>query len=409
MKRITLAFLIAALGIASGEVRSMDSADPTTALVQGNSEFALDLYGQISRGEGNRFVSPFSISCALAMTYAGAQDETAVQIAKTLRFNLPPAQLHSAFHRLITDLHSRNSAQKGSKETYDVELLTANALWCQTGERIVPDFQQRIESNYQGGLYPVDFRKDTERARRTINTWIEEQTKGKIEDLLKPQQLDSRTVLVLTNAIYFKALWDIPFSHESTAPSDFHASSTDKIRVDMMNLSARFRYFEDSGLQALELPYKGRALAMVILLPKSPDGLAQLESSLSAAKLENWSNKLAARKVDVSLPKFKFTQECDLKDSLAELGMPVAFDSARADFSGITGKRDFAISAVVHKAFVEVDERGTEAAAATGVVMTRTAVLAAPPVAFRADHPFCFLIRDTSTGSILFLGRLVRP
>jgi len=409
MNRIALAFLIPALGIVNGEVPAMDSADPTTALVQGNSEFALDLYGRISRGEGNRFISPFSISCALAMTYAGAQEETAVQIAKTLHFNLPPAQLHPAFHQLITELHSRNAPPTGSKEPPAVELLTANALWCQAGERILPDFQQRIEINYQGGLYPVDFRKDTEAARRTINTWVEEQTRGKILDLLKPRHIDSHTVLVLTNAIYFKALWDMPFSPKMTAPSDFHASPTDQIRVDMMNLNARFRYFEDGGFQALELPYKGRTLAMVVLLPRANDGLAQLESSLTAPKLENWLSKLSSRKVDASLPKFKLTEEYDLKDPLSELGMPVAFDSTKADFSGITGTREFAISAVVHKAFVEVEEKGTEAAAATGVVMARTAVLAAPPVVFRADHPFFFLIRDTRTGSILFLGRLVRP
>jgi serpin B len=216
-------------------------------------------------------------------------------------------------------------------------------------------------------------------------------------------------VLVLTNAIYFKALWDIPFSRQMTAPGDFHASATSQVRVDMMNLSARFRYFEDGGLQALELPYKGQTLAMVVLLPKSKDGLTQLEASLTASKLENWLSKLSSRKVDLSLPKFKLTEECELHEPLSELGMPVAFDSATADFSGITGKRDFAISAVIHKAFVEVEEKGTEAAAATGVAFKAAAVIATPPIVFRADHPFFFLIRDTRTGSILFLGRLAKP
>ncbi|MFI5458898.1 MAG: serpin family protein [Isosphaerales bacterium] len=409
MNRITLAFLIPALGILNGEVKAMDSADPTTALVQGNSAFALDLYGRISRGAGNRFISPFSISCALAMTYAGAQEETALQIAKTLHFTLPPEKLHPSFHHLIADLHSRNTARTGSNETADVELLTANALWSQAGERILPDFQKRIEINYQGGLYPVDFRNAAEAARRTINTWVEEQTKGKIEDLLKPRHVDSRTVLILTNAIYFKALWATPFSKDRTSPGDFDASSSDRVRVDMMNLAGRFRYYDEAGFQALELPYKGQTLAMIVVLPRSKDGLTQLESSLTSSKLESWLSKLSPRRVDVSLPKFKLTSEYDLKDPLSELGMPIAFELGAADFSGITGTREFAISAVVHKAFVEVEEKGTEAAAATGVVMSRTAVVATPPVVFRADHPFFFLVRDTRTGSILFLGRLVKP
>lgn len=177
----------------------------------------------------------------------------------------------------------------------------------------------------------------------------------------------------------------------------------------MMNQTGRFRYYDEASIQALELPYKGNTLAMVILLPKTKDGLGQLESSLTSPKLEGWLTKLASRRVDVSLPKFKLNAECELKDSLSELGMPVAFQRGEADFSGITGTRDLAISAVVHKAFVEVEETGTEAAAATGVVFARTAAIAQSPVIFRADHPFFFLIRDVETGTILFLGRLIRP
>ena len=232
MTRMILACLIPALGITCGEAKAMDSAESTTALVQGNGAFALDLYSQISPGEGNRFISPFSITSALAMTYAGAQGETAVQMAKALHFMLPPAQLHGAFHQLIAELHSRNTSG-GPQKQADVELLTANALWSQAGERILPDFQKRVEINYQGGVYPVDFRKDAEAARRTINTWVDEQTKGKIRDLLKPRHVDSRTVLILTNAIYFKALWLTPFSKEKTAREDFLASASERAPVDM--------------------------------------------------------------------------------------------------------------------------------------------------------------------------------
>jgi len=409
MPRIILVLLIPLLGVYPLEATAMDTADPIAALVQGNSAFALDLYARISQGEGNRFISPFSISCALAMTYAGAQEETALQIAKTLHFKLPPEKLHPAFHHLIAELLSRNTAQKGSNEAADVELFTANALWSQAGERILPDFQKRIEVNYQGGLYPVDFRNAAESARRTINTWVEQHTKGKIADLLQPRHVDSRTLLILTNAIYFKALWATPFSKDRTAPYDFQASPSDRVRVDMMNLAGHCRYYEEGGFQALELPYKGQALAMVVLLPRSKDGLTPFESSLTSAKLETWLSKLSPRRVDVSLPKFKLAAESELKEPLSELGMPIAFDLRKADFSGMTGTREFAISAVVHKAFVEVEERGTEAAAATGVVMSRALVAPTPPVVFRADHPFFFLVRDTRSGSILFLGRLVRP
>jgi serpin B len=411
MKCAYLAVLISAFSSLcfSEEVRAMERAEPLATLVHGNNAFALDLYARIGHGEGNRFISPFSISAALAMTYAGAAEQTAVQIARTLHFNLPPGQLHPAFHQLIAELHSRSAGSAGSQERADVELFTANALWTQTGEHILPDFQKRIEVNYQGGLYPVDFRASAETARRTINTWVEERTKGKIQDLLKPEHIESRTVLVLTNAIYFKALWETPFSSQMTSPADFYTSSTARIRIDMMNLSSRFAYYDETGFQALELPYKGRTLAMVVLLPKAKDGLAQFESSLTAAKLEGWLSKLSPRRVEVSFPKFKLSVECELKEPLSELGMPIAFDPRAADFSGMSGSREFCISAVVHKAFVEVEEKGTEAAAATGVVAARGSAVTTLPTVFRADHPFVFLIRDTRNGSILFLGRLVKP
>ncbi len=388
----------------------MDAVDPVTALVQGNNAFALDLYARLGLGDGNRFISPFSISTALAMTYAGAQDETALQIAKALRFTLPPSQLHPAFHKMIAELQGRNATQIAPDRPADVQLFTANALWVQAGERILADFQKRIEINYLGGLYPVDFQHAPEEARQTINAWVLEQTKGKIKDLLKSTHIDARTLLIITNAIYFKALWASPFSKEKTAQEDFHASPSDVVRVDMMKQSGRFRYDDEASFQVLELPYKGDTLAMVILLPKAKDGLGPLESSLTAPKIESCLSKLSSHRMEVSLPKFKLTAECELKDALSELGMPVAFKPGAADFSGITGTRELAISAVVHKAFVEVEERGTEAAAATGVVMARTAAaIAQTTVIFRADHPFFFLIRDYSTGAILFLGRMVRP
>jgi serpin B len=387
----------------------MGAEELVAELVRGNNAFALDLYGRLPVDAGNRFLSPFSVSCALAMAYAGADGETATQMAKALHLALPRDQLHLAFHRLIADLHSRDPSGKTDAGRGGFELYTANALWTQSGERILADFQKRIEISYQGGLYPVEFRTAPAEAIRTINAWVAEQTKGKITDLLKPGHIDRGTVAVLTNAIYFKASWAHEFSRSSTSPGDFHAPEGAIVRVDMMKQVERFRYAETASFQALELPYKGGSLALVILLPKANDGLPSLEASLTAAVLEDVNAKLSSRRVQVILPKFKLTEECELKSALSALGMPLAFRLGAADFSGITGNRELALSAVVHKAFIDVDEKGTEAAAATGVAFGRAAVLAQPPVVFQADHPFLFLIRDSRSGSILFLGRLVKP
>ncbi len=291
----------------------------------------------------------------------------------------------------------------------DVQLFTANALWSQTGEPILSDFRKRIEVNYRGAVNPIDFRGSTDRARQTINAWVEAQTRGKIKDLLQPESVNASTVLVLCNAIYFKALWSKPFATDRTHPDDFRLATGDKARVNMMNLTDRFQYFEEPSLQALELPYKGNSLSMVLFLPRSPDGLAAFESSLTSEKLDGWLAKLSSNRVNLTIPRFRLAGQFDLRSTLSTLGMPSAFQVGAADFSGITGTRDFAISAVVHKAFVEVEEKGTEAAAATGIVMMETKAFIGPPKVFRADHPFFFVIRDLRNGSILFIGRLVRP
>jgi serpin B len=411
-RRDSMTLIAPALAIATlanvPEVRAMASVDPPAELVRGNNAFALDLYSRLRSGDGNRFLSPWSISAALAMTYAGARGPTAAEMAKVLHFDTGPAQLHEGFHLLITELHGRNTPRAGSNDDPDVQLLTANALWAQAGYRLLPEFLKLIEVNYGGGLYTVDFQGATEAARQRINAWVEEQTRDKIKELLKPGILGPLTRLVLTNAIYFKALWAAPFAAANTHPDDFQVSKQDKVRVAMMNQTASFGYLDGGPFQALELPYKGNTLAMVIVLPKSVDGLAALESAMTLETLDTLLKPLSPRRVRVSLPKFKLTGEFKLNQVLSDLGMPSAFESS-ADFSGMTGTRDLAISAVVHKAFVAVEEKGTEAAAATAVVMGRAVMHVPPPTVFRADHPFVFLIRDVRTGSILFLGRLVRP
>jgi serpin B len=259
-----------------------------------------------------------------------------------------------------------------------------------------------MEKNYQTRLTPLDYGQ-TETARRTINRWVESQTRDKIKELLKPGILDPATVLVLANAIYFKGDWAIPFKPKNTRSLPFHLTSANQVNTPMMH-QARLdcRYHRDPEVEVLELPYKGDRLSMVVLLPRQLDGLAGLEQGLTAPKLKGWIGSLARSDVDVWFPKFKATSAFGLNDKLKALGMVAAFGAA--DFTGMFQQGGASISAVVHKAFVEVNEQGTEAAAATGVVMESSR-----PPSFRADHPFLFLIRDQSTGSVLFLGRIVNP
>ncbi|GAI76663.1 unnamed protein product, partial [marine sediment metagenome] len=262
--------------------------------------------------------------------------------------------------------------------------------------------------NYDGRLSEVDFAGATETARKTINAWVEKKTKDKIKELLKPGVLNRLTRLVLTNAIYFKGNWDSQFEKARTQPAPFTLTDGKKVNVPMMNQTEKFKYTEAESFQALELPYVDNELSMVILLPKETDGLSDFEKTLTAGNLSEWLGKLRKRKVIVSVPKFRMTSQFSLAAVLKSMGMTDAFVPDAADFSGMNGKRDLFISAVIHKAYVEVNEEGTEAAAATGVVIGVTSMPARPPV-FRADHPFLFLIRDNRTGSILFIGRVMNP
>jgi serine protease inhibitor len=373
-------------------------------LVSGNNQFAIDLYGQARARPGNLFFSPYSISSALAMTYAGAKGETAVEMAKTLRFPVEGETLHFGFAQLDTQIN-------GGNEKRPFELSVANALWGQKGLSYRPEFLKLTERCYRAGMHPVDFAGDPEAARTLINSWVEERTHDKIKDLLGSSDVSRDTDLILTNAIYFKGAWTVPFNKFATKDEDF-LSESKPVPVPMMHVTGQFGYLEDTtgGLQALSLPYAGKTLSMVVLLPRKADGLAGLESSLTSKKLDGWLTQLANQRVDVALPRFKLEYGMSLSQILASMGMPKAFTTG-ADFSGMTTDRRLYISAVIHKAFADVNEEGTEAAAATGVVMTRAMAVAPPkpPVVFRADHPFLFLIRDEATGSILFMGRVTKP
>jgi serpin B len=373
------------------------------AVVKGDTEFALDLYQRLAKSKDeNLFLSPYSISTALAMTYAGARGTTAEEMAKTLHFPVPQERLAPAFAGLIGRFQA-------DKEDKGYQLSVANAIWGQKSYPWKKDFLNTTQANYAAGLRELDFGA-TEEARKTINGWVEQQTKDKIKDLIKPGVLDADTRMVLTNAIYFKGDWKEQFNKNATKEEPFLGTANADAQAPLMHQRANYGYLEGDGFQILELPYKGDELSMVVLLPKKADGLADLEKQLTAEKLNSWLAKLGQQEVIVSLPRFKVTAQFSLAAQLQSLGMNAAFSKAKADFSGMTAEERLYISAVIHKAFVDVNEEGTEAAAATAVVpKPATARIAPPPPVFRADHPFVFLIRDRGTGSVLFLGRLAQP
>jgi serpin B len=377
-----------------------------TALAEGNTAFALELYGKLREGKGNLFLSPYSVSTALAMAYAGARGKTAQEMAAALKFGLKPEKLHPSFAALIHDFH-------GADRQKHYQLHVANALWRNKASRFLDEFQQTLRANYGGVLREVDFQGDPEASRLAINDWVKQKTQGKIPELLAPGQITPSSRMVLTNALYFKGSWDQPFNKAATRDEPFHVSADRKVNVPLMHQTDRFRYLDGGDFQALELAYTGRDLAMVVFLPRKVDGLAQFERGLTAEKLKKWLDALGGHQVIVYLPRFTMTSEFKLKPALAELGMASAFDPDRADFSGIhDGKEKIVVNEVIHKSFVEVNEEGTEAAAATAVDAPKSAAKEdrpPPPPLFRADRPFLFLIRDMRTGTILFLGRLTEP
>jgi serpin B len=393
---IFLALLIAAMPAVCGEPGDVPS------VANGINALAFDLYGKLRSEDGNLFLSPYSISTALAMTWAGARGATEQEMAKTLHFDLGQDQLHPACGQLIERL---NAAGKAG----DFELDVANRLWGQSDYKILTDFQKTVKTFYGADIAPADFQKNAEGARKEINGWVEKKTKDKIKDLLQPGVLQPLTRLVLVNAIYFKGAWTTAFDKKATTTRPFTLENGKKVNVPMMRQVKDFAYAEDETVQVLELPYKGNELSMIVLLPRTVDGRKALEEKLTVENLNRWTGAASHKRVDVQLPRFKSTSQFELSNTLNELGMKDAF-SPQADFSGMTGNRYLFISAIIHKAFVDVNEKGTEAAAATAVTMREAcAPPKEPPVEFRADHPFVFLIRDNPSNAILFLGRVMNP
>ncbi|MCD4784111.1 MAG: serpin family protein [Candidatus Eremiobacteraeota bacterium] len=383
--------------------RKPGMSDDMKTLVKGNNDFGFDIYRKLCAGsKQNLFLSPYSISTALGMTYAGAKGNTQKQMSKVLHYDLPQKRLHKSFSDIMKSLD-----EGGKRRGY--QLNVANRLWGQKGYKFLDSFLNVIKTYYDGGLQIVDFKRATEKARVTINTWVEKETNGKIKDLLSKGILTSDTRLVLTNAIYFKDEWLSRFDPEMTQKETFKLADGKSIKTDMMHQSSYFKYNNADGVQILEMPYRGRDISMVILLPDKVNGIYQLEKKLNSGNMDKWIKGMRHQKVGVIMPKFKLDSSFSLGDTLKKMGMSQAF-SSKADFSGMTGKKDLFISAVIHKTYVSIYEAGTEAAAATAVVMTKSA--AGPskkPKLFRADHPFVFVIRDKRTGSVLFIGRLMKP
>jgi len=390
-----------------------------------DNAFALDLYSRLSAKEGNILFSPISLETALAMTYAGARDRTAEQMATVLRLPTGSVAIHTDLGGFLHELNA--PAMDSGKRGY--QLSVANALWGQKDFEFQPPFLQLLRQDYRAGLNKVDFRNDKIGARKTINASVAEATHDKIQDLIKDSMLSPETVLVLTNAIYFKGTWATQFEKTATKDEPFYPSgptpsasspaapairglepvpgptaasaAVDRAEtVPMMHQVGPCGYVADQEVQALKLPYLGNELSMIILLPRESAGLAAIEKALTPEKLAAWFSAFGEGMVDIALPKFKLTEAFEVVPELRAMGMIDPFTS-HADFSGITGKRDLLISAVVHKAFIDVNEEGTEAAAASAVIAAPTGRL----LAFRADHPFLFFIRHESSGAILFMGR----
>jgi serpin B len=383
-------------------------ADRQAALAVG--AFAVDVYRQLAQEKGNLFFSPYSIASALAMTYAGARGTTAEELGNVLHFS-EAGELHAS----MKALQDRLAAIPEGAGVFD----TANRLWLDEKTQLLPDYTALVQENYGGGVEQVDFLENAEGARKTINDWVAQKTRDKIEDLLRPGDVTRFTRLVLTNAVYFNSAWRDPFKENLTKEEPFHIDKGRRKNVPIMHRQGFFLYGEEPGLQLLKIPYRIPGFSLLILLPRENESFTQLEElekNLTSQAFAAWTAGVKRREVRLWLPKFKNEGRYLLKEVLQKLGVKLAF-TEEADFSGMTissdeKKEDICIDSVIHQSFIELNEKGTEAAAATAVVarMTSTALPGkTEPVDFRADHPFIYCLMDDTTGTILFMGRLVEP
>jgi serpin B len=377
-----------------------------TSIADSNNHFAFKLYNEVKseKPEQNLFFSPFSISTALAMTYAGARGETEKQMSQTLCFSLEQNTFHDDFSKLIEDIEKDT--------TNGTQLAIANSLWAQKNYKFLDTFFSLVKAHYDAILKNVDFTNYSERekARKELNSWVEQKTNDKIKELVKEKDIDDATRLILVNAIYFKDVWENPFEASETKEKPFYFNDNDTIHTLMMQKTEAINYYSNSDMQVVEIPYKDDKLSMLVFLPNYYDGIGAMEKSLNNGLYSQVLSSLKRERVELSLPKFKTSFNIYLEKTLAVMGMPIAF-SGNADFSGMTGRKDLEISKVIHQAFINVDESGTEAAAATAVIMGMMAMRSDNnnKIIFNANHPFIFLIKDNATGSILFMGKIMNP
>ena len=382
-------------------------AEGLGSLTSGNNAFALDLYQRLQDQSGNIFFSPYSISSALAMTYAGADGDTAAEMAETLHFLMDQEKLHPSFNALDQYLASLADQDIPEDQGDPFQLSIANAIWGQENFHFEEDFLNTLAKNYGAGLRLLDYIMEPEESRQVINDWISDQTREKIQDLIPKGAINSDTRLVLSNAIYFKATWLEPFEEIFTDAGMFTGLDDEKIPVTMMHGSdLNFLYYQGDNFQAFQMPYVGGEVSMLVILPDE-GYYRDFESALSVETLDQIVDGMVYRPIRLTFPKFEFESEISLAQILADMGMPLAFSDA-ADFSGMTGNKDLFISDVFHKAYVNVDEEGTEAAAATAVIMSVTSA-PADPLEITVDSPFLFVIREHQTNTILFMGRVVSP
>jgi len=377
-------------------------ANDSSPTVDASNQFAFELYNQYKDTNDNVFFSPYSISSALQMTYEGARGQTAEEMKSVFHFPKENQIRIGSFAKLYEQINPQNASY---------QLSTANALWAQKDYSFDQNYLKTVETYYHGKTTNLDFANQLEESRITINQWVSDRTAQKIPELFAPGSLDPLTRLVLTNAVYFRGKWATPFEKEATREKDFATLNGTKTKCQMMNKQKNYNYTETADYQVLELPYENSDLSMIAILPQ--DGkMASVENSLTAQNFATIKNVLKTELVNVSLPKFKFDTSYNMNEALSTMGMPAAFNPETADFSGMTGKCDLYIGLVIHKAYIDVYEEGTEAAAATGVAMIRATAtpMAQPqPKIFNADHPFIFAITHNNTGAILFIGKVNDP
>jgi serpin B len=388
--------------------RTTEQANDQTArfdigsLAESNNLFSIDLFKQIQARSENLIFSPYSIGTVLAMIYSGSGGTTAAEMSEVLYFPrqglLDPVELGMRESILAAD------TMPGT------DLRLANAIWAQEDFSFLPSYLTRVEKYYDAPLTLLDFTETSNReeSRKRINQWVGEKTNNRIQDLIQPGILDASTRLVLTNAIYFNGGWMFPFDKGATSSSLFHVSKHESIQADFMHQTRSYPYYEDEEIQAISLPYKDSRMALVVILPRSIEGWRMISQVISYERINLVTSEMRTREVQLALPKFTSVLQINLRQELTAMGMGTAF-SRHADLSGMTGEKNLFVDEVIHKAFIEVDEQGTEATAATAAIIGLKSSLRDEPVTMNADHPFVFFLLDQQTGCIIFTGRLVKP